>query len=182
MDLTEKTLSSEQIFDGRLLKVYRDQVELSDGGTSVREFVHHPGGVAAVALDGEGNVYLERQFRYPYRKVVTEIPAGKLEPGEDPFPAIQRELKEEIGAEAGRWDALGCIMPSVGYTDEMLYLYLARDLTFGDTRLDEDEFLEPFKLPFAEALSQAADGRINDAKTLSALFRADKLIREEGNG
>ena len=182
MELNEKTLASQQVFDGRLLKVYRDEVELSDGGTSVREFVHHPGGVAAVAIDRDGSVYLERQFRYPYHKVITEIPAGKLEPGEDPFEAIQRELKEEIGASAARWDALGCIMPSVGYTDEMLYLFLARDLTFGDTHLDEDECLEPFKLPFAEALSQAADGRINDGKTLAALFRADRLMREEGNG
>ena len=181
MELNETTLASELIFDGRLLKVYRDQVGLTDGGQSIREFVHHPGGVAVVPLDRDGNVYLERQFRYPYRKVVTVIPAGKLEPGEDPFDAIQRELQEEIGATAARWDALGYIMPSVGYTDEMLYLYLARDLTFGRTHLDEDEFLEPFKLPFTQALSQAADGRINDAKTLSALFRADQKMREERN-
>lgn len=179
MELNEKTRGSELIFDGRLLKVYRDEVELVNGETSVREFVHHPGGVAVVALDGEGNVCLERQFRYPYHKVVTEIPAGKLEPGEDPGHAIRRELKEEIGAEAGRWDALGHIMPTVGYTDEMLYLFLARDLTFGERHLDRDEFLEPFKLPFAEALSQAADGRINDAKTLAALFRADRLMKAE---
>ena len=182
MELNEKTLSSEQIFNGVLLKVYRDEVVLADGGTSIREVVHHPGGAAVVALDGEGNVYLERQFRYPYHKVVTEIPAGKLEPGEDPFDAIRRELREEIGAEAGRWDALGHIMPSVGYTDEMLYLYLARDLTFGACHLDQDEFLEPFKLPFGEALARAADGRINDAKTLAALFRAEKLMREETDG
>ncbi len=182
MELNEKTLSSQLVFDGRLLKIYRDEVGLTDGGTSVREVVHHPGGVAVVPLDGEGNVYLERQFRYPYHKVVTEIPAGKLEPGEDPFDAIRRELKEEIGATAGRWDALGYIMPSVGYTDEMLYLYLARDLTFGERHLDEDEFLESFKLPFAQALAMAADGRLNDAKTLSALFRAEKLMQEEANG
>ncbi len=111
MELSEKTLSSSQVFDGRLLKVYLDQVGLANGDTAIREFVHHPGGAAVVALDGEGNVYLERQFRYPYHKVVTEIPAGKLEPGEDPFDAIRRELKEEIGAEAERWDALGHIMP-----------------------------------------------------------------------
>ncbi len=182
MELNEKTLSSELIFDGRLLKVYRDEVELTDGGASVREFVHHPGGVAVVALDGEGNVCLERQFRYPYRKVVTEIPAGKLEPGEAPFDAVRRELKEEIGATAGRWDALGCIMPSVGYTDEMLYLYLARELTFGEAHMDEDEFLEPCKLPFARALAQAAEGKIDDAKTVCALFRADRLLREEQDG
>jgi len=182
MELNEKTLSSEQVFDGRLLKVFRDRVELTDGGASIREFVHHPGGAAVVALDGEGNVYLERQFRYPYRKVVTEIPAGKLEPGEDPADAIRRELGEEIGAEAGRWDSLGCIMPSVGYTDEMIFLYLARDLTFGVRKLDQGEFLEPFKLPFSEALAQTADGRINDAKTVAALFRADRLMREEADG
>ena len=182
MELNETTLSSQQVFDGRLLKVYRDEVELSNGGTSSREFVHHPGGAAVVALDGDGNVYLERQFRYPYRKVVTEIPAGKLEPGEDPFDAIQRELSEEIGAQAGRWNPLGCIMPSVGYTDEMLYLYLARDLSFGARHLDQGEFLEPFKLPFHEALAMAADGRLSDAKTVCALFRADRLMREEANG
>lgn len=182
MELMEKTLASQKIFDGRLLKVYRDEVELANGDTSIREFVHHPGGAAVVALDADGNIYLERQFRYPYHKVVLEIPAGKLEPGEDPFNAIKRELKEEIGAEAGRWDALGHIMPSVGYTDEMLYLFLARDLTFGERHLDRDEFLEPFKMPFDEALAQAADGRINDAKTLAALFRADRLMREETDG
>ena len=182
MEFGEKTLASQLVFDGRLLKLYRDEVGLADGGRSVREVVHHPGGAAVVALDGDGNVYLERQFRYPYRKVVTEIPAGKLEEGEDPFDAIRRELKEELGAAAGRWDALGHIMPSVGYTDEMLYLYLARDLTFGETHWDKDEYLEPFKLPFAEALARAADGRINDAKTVAALFRADRLIREEANG
>ena len=182
MELNEKTLSSELIFDGRLLKVYRDEVELTDGGASVREFVHHPGGVAVVALDGEGNVCLERQFRYPYRKVVTEIPAGKLEPGEAPFDAVRRELLGESPETEGRWDALGCIMPSVGYTDEMLYLYLARELTFGEAHMDEDEFLEPCKLPFARALAQAAEGKIDDAKTVCALFRADRLLREEQDG
>ena len=182
MELEEKTLESRLVFDGRLLKLYRDEVSLPSGGRSVREYVHHPGGAAVVALDGDGNVWLERQFRYPYRKAVTEIPAGKLEEGEDPFDAIRRELKEELGAEALRWDSLGRIMPSVGYTDETLYLYLARDLTFGETHWDAGEFLEPFKLPFAEALEQAADGRISDGKTVSALFRADRLIRGETNG
>ena len=182
MELEEKTLASQLMFDGVLLKLCRDEVETASGGRAVREIVRHPGGAAVVALDGDGNVYLERQFRYPYRKVVTEIPAGKLEAGEDPFDAIRRELKEEIGATAGRWDSLGHIMPSVGYTDEFLYLYLARDLTFGETHWDKDEYLEPFTMPFAEALAQAADGRINDGKTVAALFRADRLIRGETNG
>ena len=182
MELNEQTLASQQVFDGVLLKVYRDEVGLADGSRSVREFVHHPGGAAVVAVDGEGCVYLERQFRYPYRKVVTEIPAGKLEPGEDPFHTIQRELGEEIGARAERWDSLGYIMPSVGYTDEMLYLYLARDLTFGATHWDQDERLETFRLPFDEALAMARDGRISDAKTVAALFRAEKRLQEDANG
>lgn len=182
MELKEKTLDSRLVFDGRLLKIYRDEVELTGGRTSVREVVHHPGGAAVVALDGEGYVYLERQFRYPYRKVITEIPAGKLEAGEDPFETIQRELREEIGASAGRWDPLGYVMPSVGYTDEMLYLYFARDLTFGEHHWDEDECLETVRLPFAEALAMALDGRINDAKTVCALLRADAKMREETDG
>ena len=182
MELMEKTLDSRLVFDGRLLKIYRDEVELAGGGTSVREVVHHPGGAAVVALDSEGYVYLERQFRYPYRKVVTEIPAGKLEPGEDPADAIRRELQEDIGAAAGRWDPLGYVMPSVGYTDEMLYLDLARDLTFGERHWDDDECLETLKLPFAEALAMALDGRINDAKTVCALLRADAKMREETDG
>lgn len=182
MDLEEKRLASELVFDGRLLKLYRDKVGLPNGGTSEREFVHHPGGVAAVAINGDGEVYLERQFRYPYHKVVTEIPAGKLEPEEDPFVAVRRELKEEIGATAGRWDDLGYMMPSVGYTDEILHLFLARELSFGETHLDKDEFLECFTLPFEEALAQAADGRINDGKTVAALFRAERIMREETDG
>ena len=182
MELEEKTLASRLIFDGVLLKLYRDEVETAAGGRSVREVVRHPGGAAVVALDADGNVYLERQFRYPYRKAVTEIPAGKLEKGEDPFDAVRRELKEEIGATAGRWDYLGHIMPSVGYTDEIIHLYLARDLTFGETHWDKDECLELFKLPFSEALERAADGRLNDGKTVSALFRADRLLQEEADG
>ena len=182
MELTETTLHSRRAFDGRLLHLDVDDIRLPDGGDAIREVVRHPGGVCVLPLFGDGTVSLVRQFRYPYQEVVAELPAGKLEPGEDPFPAIQRELKEEIGAEAGKWDALGYIMPSVGYTDEMLYLFLARDLSFGATHMDEDEFLEPFKLPFREALAMAADGRINDAKTAAALFRADRLLREEENG
>jgi len=185
VELKEKKLTSELVYDGGLLKVYYDTVELVNGRTAWREVIRHPGAVVMVPVDDQGNVYLERQFRYPYDRVVVEVPAGKLEWGEQPDDAARRELKEEIGAEAARWDTLGYVMPSVGYTDEMLYLFLARDLTFGDRHLDQDEFLEPFKLPFAQALDMAADGRINDAKTVAALFRADRLMRkerEDGNG
>ena len=182
MQHLEEQLESQTLYDGKIIRVVKDRVRLENGKEALREVVRHPGGVCVLALTDRQEVLLVRQFRYPYHKVVTEIPAGKLEPGEDPAHAIRRELKEEIGAQAGRWDALGYIMPSVGYTDEMLYLYLARDLTFGARHLDQDEFLEPFKVPFGEALARAADGRLNDAKTVTALFRADQLMREEANG
>lgn len=179
MKLTEKKLDSELVFDGRLLKVYRDTVELENGSSALREIIHHPGGVAMLPLDGDGNVYLVRQFRYPYHRTVLEVPAGKLEYGEEPFPAAQRELSEEIGAEAAQWTDLGAVLPSPGYTDEVLHLYLAQGLTFGQVHPDEDEFLEIVKLPFAEAAAMARDGRLQDGKTVMALLRA-WLMRKEG--
>ena len=184
MDLSEKMVSSQTIFEGKIIKVTLDQARLPDGTLAGREVVYHPGGVAVLALDEDNTVYLVNQYRYPIQQLLLELPAGKLDHGaeEDRLLGAQRELSEEIGASAGRWDALGHIMPSVGYTDEMLYLYLARDLSFGHRHLDEGEFLEPFKLPFAEVLAMAEDGRINDAKTVAALFRADRLIRAEAAG
>jgi len=179
MELTEKTLDSKLVYDGGLLKVYRDTVELPGGRNAWREIIHHPGGVAMLPVDGAGNVYLVRQFRYPYHRAVLEAPAGKVEFGEDPFPAAKRELSEELGAQAGRWTDLGAILPSPGYTDEVLHLYLAEELTFGKSHPDEDEFLETVKLPFAEAAAMAADGRLEDGKTVTLLLRA-RLKRKEG--
>jgi len=178
MELTEKKLDGRLVYDGGLLKVYRDTVELPGGRNTWREIVRHPGGVAMLPVDGEGNVYLVRQFRYPYNRAVLEIPAGKLEYGEDPFPAAKRELSEEIGAEAGKWTGLGTILPTPGYTDELLHLYLAQGLTFGKAHPDEDEFLETVKLPFSEAAAMAADGRLEDGKTVAALLRAWLKLKE----
>jgi len=174
----EKKLTSEQVFDGRLLKVYRDTVELANGKSALREIIRHPGGVAMLPLDSEGNVYLVRQFRYPYGKVILEVPAGKLEYGEEPFPAAKRELSEEIGAEAEQWTDLGVTLPSPGYTDEKLHLYLAQGLTFGQVHPDEDEFLEIVKMPFSEAAAMAMDGRLKDGKTVMALLRAWLKLKE----
>ena len=182
MELNEKTLTSRLVYDGGLLKVYYDTVELINGRTSWREVIRHPGAVVMVPVDDEGNVYLERQFRYPYDRVIIEVPAGKLEWGEDPDDACRRELKEEIGAEAARWDRVGEMLPTPGYCDELQHVYLARGLTFGDRHLDEDEFLEIFKVPFDEALDMAADGRIQDCKTIAALYRAARLMRREQDG
>jgi len=176
MELTEKRLSSEQIFDGRVLHVRRDVVELPDGGRSVREVVDHPGGVCVLALDSQGQALLVSQYRYPYETVLRELPAGKLEYGEDPDAAAIRELREETGATPGEFRSLGELYPSPGYCGEIIRMYLARDLTFGDTHLDEDEFLNVERIPFGRLVEQVLAGEIRDAKTIAAVLKAKLLL------
>ena len=182
MELTEKTLSSKLVYDGGLLKVYYDTVELVNGTTSWREVVRHPGAVVMVPVDQGGNVYLVRQYRYPYGKVVLEVPAGKLEYGEEPFPAAQRELEEVIGAQAKTWIPMGEMLPTPGFCDERQHVYLARDLSFGKSHPDADEFLEIVKMPLKEAQEMAVDGRLEDSKTVAAILRACRILEREGNG
>ena len=177
--LKEKKISSKLVYNGGLLKVYYDTVELADGHQAWREIIRHPGAVVMVPVDDAGNVYLERQFRYPYNRVVIEVPAGKLEWGENPDDAAKRELKEEIGADAAQWTNMGEMLPTPGYSDELQHVYLARGLTFGETHPDEGEFLDIFKIPLQEALEMSADGRIQDCKTVAALFKADMVMRGE---
>ena len=176
MDLTEKCLESREVYKGRVLRLRVDTVALPNGKTSLREVVEHPGGVGILALDGD-DVLLVKQYRYAFSRVLTEIPAGKREPGEDPFVTAQRELKEEIGAEAGRWTELGALIASPGCYGETLYLYMAEDLTFGETHPDEDEFLEVLRVPFDEAVRQCMDGTLTDAKTVAAVLKG-RLLRE----
>lgn len=182
MELNEKTLTSRLVYDGGLLKVYYDTVELVNGATSWREVIRHPGAVVMVPVDDEGNVYLVRQFRYPYGKVVLEVPAGKLEYGEEHFSAAQRELEEEIGAKAERWTPMGEMLPTPGFCDELQHVYLARGLTFGACHPDDDEFLEPVRMPMAEAVEMAVDGRLEDSKTVAAILRAYHMMEREKNG
>lgn len=176
MELTEKTLSSERIFDGVILHVRRDEVELPGGGRSFREVVDHPGGVCVLALDGQGQALLVSQYRYPYGRVLREVPAGKLEYGEDPRAAALRELREETGAVPGEFRPLGELYPSPGYCGEIIRMYLARDLTFGETDLDEDEFLNVERVPFGELVDQVLAGEIRDAKTIAAVLKAKLLL------
>ena len=182
MDLTERKLESEKLYDGRIVKLFRDVVELPNGKTAFREIVRHPGGVIILPVDNEGNVHLVRQFRYAYDRAILEIPAGKLEYGEEPLSAARRELEEEIGATAESWVSLGDIWPTPGFCDEVQHLWLARGLTFGETNPDEDEFLEQVQLPFAQVFAMAADGRMQDSKSIVAILRAALLMEEEKDG
>ncbi len=176
MELIETTLSSEKIFDGRILHIRRDTVRLPDGSDATREVVDHPGGVCVLALDDENRALLVSQFRYPYKEVVREVPAGKLEYGEDPREAAIRELAEETGATAGEFRSLGELYPSPGYCGEIIRMYLARDLTFGETHLDKDEFLNLERIPFGQLVAQVVSGEIKDAKTIAVVLKGKLLL------
>ena len=176
MDYTEKAIRHVNSYHGVVVDVTADIVSLPGGGTSVREVVHHPGGVCIAAVDGDGNIYVERQFRYPFGKHLTELPAGKLEKGEDPFEAAQRELSEETGLTAGEWTKLGSIYVSPGISTEELHLYLARDLHQGQTHLDPNEFLDVEKMPLSQLLDRITAGDIHDAKTVVGALRAAAFL------
>lgn len=172
-ELFEKQLTSEQIYDGKVVKLYKDTVELKDGKTSVREIVRHPGAVCVVPITDKGQIIMVRQFRYPFGKVFLEIPAGKLEPGEDPRAAAMRELSEETGAETTQLEDLGVYCSSVAIFDEKIHMYLARGLKLGGTpHTDEGEFLEIVHMPFHDAVEMILDGKIQDGKTQTAILKA----------
>lgn len=178
MNLEEKTVSSQLIFDGRVVHLYKDTVQLPNGAESVREYVRHIGAVCVLPLTDEGDVILERQYRYAVREVLTEIPAGKLDaPGEDPLSAATRELKEETGATAGEMIPLGDYFGSPAVMGERIRMYLAKGLSFGERKLDEDEFLEVFRLPLEEAEAAVLRGEIPDGKTQVAILRAAAMRR-----
>lgn len=174
--LTEKTLSEEYLYKGKILCLRRDRAQLPNGRVASREVVEHPGGVGVLALDDQNNVFLVRQFRYPYGEILTEIPAGKLTPGEDPLEAGKRELREETGLTADEYISLGKLYPSPGYTDEVIHLYLARSLHFGEQQPDDDEFLRVVKLPFAQAVQRVLSGALPDSKTQAAVLKAEHLL------
>lgn len=171
MNFQEKTLKSEQVYDGRIVKVFKDNVELSDGQKAYREVVKHSGGVVILAYKDSETILFVRQFRYPMKEVMLELPAGKLEYGEDPFVAAKRELEEETGYQAKKWTELGYVYTSPGYSDEKLYLYKAEDLMYTKQNLDEGEILEPLEFSKKEISKKIKNGEIVDAKTLCAILR-----------
>ena len=178
MELQEKTLHSETIYDGKILHIRRDTVLLPNGREAIREVADHPGGVCAAILTEKDELLFVRQFRYPYAQVVLECPAGKLEPGEDPDEAIQREQKEETGTTSSCYIKLGELYPTPGYCDEILHLYACRVESYGDLNPDEDEFLEVERIPLQKAVEMAENGELLDAKTQVLVLRAARLVEQ----
>jgi len=178
MELIEKTLKENPIFTGRILRFHVDEVELTNGRTSTRECVDHPGGVSVAALTAKNEILFVRQYRYPYKEVVLETPAGNLDQGEDPFEAMKREQKEETGTTGVGYLDLGKLYPSPGYCNEVIHLYACRVASFGETNFDEDEFLEVERIPIEQAVQMVMDNEIPDAKTQVLILKTAQLMKD----
>jgi len=176
-NLTERRLKSETVFHGRLLHVKRDTVRLPNGSESTREIILHPGAVVMIPVLKDETLIMERQYRYAPDQVFYELPAGKIDPGEEPLATGKRELLEETGYEAECWTFLCNIHPAIGYTDEKMALYLAEGLTHGPHQRDQDEFLEVVEISLDDALGMLRNNEITDAKTAVGLFWAEKVLR-----
>jgi ADP-ribose pyrophosphatase len=170
--LAETTLDSTLVFDGNLLKVRSDSVRLPNGTESRREYIQHPGAVAIIARLDNSNLLFERQFRYPLRRVMLELPAGKIDPGEDIAACARRELREETGYDALDWRHLGTAHTCIGYSDERIEYFLAQGLTHVGSAPDEGELIEVLEMSLDEAICAVREGRITDGKTITGLFWA----------
>ena len=179
MNLEEKQLSAEYIYKGKIINLRRDEAILPNGKTALREVVEHPGGVCVAAITDNDEILMVRQFRYPYFETVLEIPAGKRDNiGESPIECGIRELREETGATAKNIFSLGELYPTPGYCGEVIWMFGATNLTFGNDDPDEDEFLSVEAIPFEKAVKMVLSGEIKDAKTQAAILKL-KLLREK---
>ena len=177
--LQEEMLSSQDIFKGKILDVKMDTVRLPNGKTATRELIRHIGAVCIVAVTEDDEVIVEHQYRYPFDEVVVEIPAGKLDSkDEDSADAAERELMEETGVTAGDMTYMGKFYPTCGYSDEVIHMYLARNLSFGDRNLDDDEFLDVRAVPIESLVEDIMAGKIPDGKTQAAVMRAYYMIKD----
>jgi len=179
--LRETAVSSENVYSGVLLNVFRDQVELPDGQMAVREYIKHFGAVCMVPLTDDGHVILERQYRYVNGRPIIEIPAGKLDsPDEDRLSAAKRELLEETGYSADHWQELGGLLCAPAYAQEYITMYLATGLHSGKQKLDKEEFLEVYEVPLEDLVDAIMQGKIEDAKTIAAILKTWELWKQKG--
>ncbi|WP_127161413.1 NUDIX hydrolase [Veillonella sp. VA137] len=174
--MQERKLSSEMKFDGKLIKVTYDIADVN-GKEAWREVVHHPGASAVIAIDEDNRIIMEKQFRYALNDYLLEIPAGKLDAGEDPLVCAKRELEEETGIIASEWISLGTIATSPGFCNEVIHLYVAKGLSKGEIHWDEDEYVEVERYTFDELLQRISEEKIKDSKTLSALLLAMPYLK-----
>ena len=178
MELYEKKISSRRVFDGVVVKLDVDQVELPDGSRSVREVVCHPGAVCVIPVTDSGEVIMVKQFRYAMGQVLLEVPAGKLEPNEEPLSAALRELEEESGVVASNVEHIGELYTTVAIFDERIQIYLATGLSYKNAHPDQGEFVEVTKIPLSQLVDMVMNGEIKDAKTQIAILKADRILAE----
>lgn len=169
-ELKEEKITSTKVFNGRLLHVFSDEVRLPDGSTSTREYIKHPGAAAVVPVFENGDTMLIKQFRYPLNQTFYEVPAGKIDAGEEAQKTAVRELKEETGLIAEKLHYLDPFHPSIGYTDEVIHLFCAWNINITDRNIDEDEFLHPLRIPFKQAVQMVYEGKITDGKSMVSLL------------
>lgn len=178
--LIERRISSKEVFNGRLLHVFFDEALLPDGTTSTREWIKHPGASAVLPVFENGDVMLVRQFRYPMAQVFYEVPAGKIDPDESADSTAKRELREEAGLRCQNFEYLGHLYPGIGYSDEIIHLYIAWDIAAFEQQVEKEEFLIKEKVPFSEAVEMVHRGEISDGKSMVALMRGWHWWQEKG--